>query len=52
MLTAVTKDDGGFAFDQAPAGVAYQITVTAEGFADWNSSVTVEPGSKQDATRD
>lgn len=43
-LTAVTKDDGGFAFDQAPAEVAYQITVTAEGFADWNASVTVEPG--------
>jgi hypothetical protein len=42
-LTAVTKDDGGFAFDQAPAGVAYQITVTAEGFADWSSSITVEP---------
>jgi Carboxypeptidase regulatory-like domain len=42
-LTAVTKDDGGFAFDQARAGVAYQITVTAEGFADWNSSITVEP---------
>jgi hypothetical protein len=42
-LTTVTKDDGGFAFDQAPAGVAYQITVTAEGFADWNSSITVEP---------
>ncbi len=47
-LTAVTKDDGTFAFDQAPAGVAYQITVTAEGFADWSSSVAVEPG--QDKT--
>ena len=46
-LTAVTKDDGGFAFNQAPAGVAYQITVTAEGFADWNSSITVEPGQSQ-----
>ena len=45
-LTAVTKDDGGFAFD-APAGVAYQITVTAEGFADWNSSITVEPGQNK-----
>src|SRR5689334_12044480 len=29
-LVAVTKDDGGFAFEQAPAAVAYQITVTAE----------------------
>jgi hypothetical protein len=47
-LTAVTKDDGTFAFDEAPAGVAYQIAVTAEGFADWSSSITVEPG--QDKT--
>ena len=46
-LTAVTKDDGGFAFNQAPAGVAYQITVTAEGFADWNSSIEVEPGENK-----
>ncbi|MGA8346121.1 MAG: carboxypeptidase-like regulatory domain-containing protein [Candidatus Sulfotelmatobacter sp.] len=46
-LTAVTKDDGGFAFDQAPAGVAYQMTVTAEGFADWNSSIAVEPGENK-----
>src|SRR5271157_30299 len=46
-LTAITKDDGGFAFDHAPAGVAYQITVTAEGFADWSSSITVEPGQNK-----
>jgi len=46
-VTAVTKDDGGFAFDQAPAGVAYKITVSAAGFADWNSSVTVEPGQNK-----
>jgi Carboxypeptidase regulatory-like domain len=45
-LTAVTKDDGGFVFEQAPAGIAYQITVTAEGFADWNSFITVEQGQK------
>jgi len=47
-LTVATKDDGAFVFDQAPAEIAYQVTVTAEGFADWNSSVTVEPG--QDKT--
>jgi hypothetical protein len=47
-LTAVTKDDGTFAFDEAPAGVAYQIAITAQGFADWTSSITVEPG--QDKT--
>src|ERR1700687_907708 len=46
-LTAVTKDDGGFGLDQAPAGVAYQITVIAEGFADWNSSITVERGENK-----
>ena len=49
-LTVVTKDDGAFAFDQAPAEIAYQVTVTAEGFADWNSSVTVEPGQDKTLT--
>jgi Carboxypeptidase regulatory-like domain len=42
--TAVSKDDGTFAFDGAPARAACQLTVTAEGFADWNSSITIEPG--------
>jgi hypothetical protein len=46
-LTVVTKDDGAFVFDQAPAEIAYQVTVTAEGFADWNSSVTVEAGQEK-----
>lgn len=46
-LSAVTKDDGTFAFDGAPASAACQITVTAEGFADWNSSVTLEPGQNK-----
>ena len=36
-LTAVTKEDGSFALEQAQAGVTHQITVTAEGFVDWNS---------------
>jgi hypothetical protein len=43
-LTAVTKDDGSFEFHEVTAGVAYQITVTAEGFADWSSSITVDHG--------
>ena len=46
-LTSVTKDDGTFAFDEAPAGVAYQIAVTAEGFGDWSSSISVEAGQEQ-----
>ena len=49
-LTVVTKDDGAFVFDQAPAGIAYQVTVTAEGFADWSSSITVEPGQDKTLT--
>jgi hypothetical protein len=43
-LTVVTKDDGTFAFREVTSGIAFQINVTAEGFADWRSSVTVEPG--------
>jgi len=46
-LTAITKDDGTFAFDGAPASAASQITVTAEGFADWNSPITIEPGQNK-----
>ncbi len=42
-LAAITKDDGSFVFPEVRPG-AYQVTVTAEGFADWNESVTVELG--------
>jgi Carboxypeptidase regulatory-like domain len=47
-LAAVTKDDGSFAFHDVTPGTDYQITVTAEGFEEWRSPVTVEPG--QDKT--
>jgi len=43
----VTKDDGTFAFYEVTPGTAYQITATAEGFAEWSSSVTVEPGQEK-----
>jgi Carboxypeptidase regulatory-like domain len=49
-LTVVTKDDGTFAFHDVTPGTAYQITVTAEGFAEWTSSVTVEPGQDKTLT--
>lgn len=45
-LTAVTKDDGSFEFHNVVPGIAYQIAVTADGFEEWNSSVTVEPGQE------
>src|SRR6266705_3576044 len=49
-LTVVTKDDGSFAFHDITPGIAYQVTVAAEGFAEWNSSVTVEPGQEKTLT--
>jgi hypothetical protein len=47
-LAAITKDDGSFAFPDVTPGIIYQITVAAEGFEQWSSSVTVELG--QDKT--
>jgi Carboxypeptidase regulatory-like domain len=49
-LTVVTKDDGSFAFHDVTPGIAYQITVVAEGFAEWSSSVSVEPGQEKTLT--
>ena len=49
-LTVVTKDDGSFAFHDVTPGIAYQITVAAEGFTEWSSSVTVEPGQEKTLT--
>jgi Carboxypeptidase regulatory-like domain len=46
----VTKDDGSFAFHEVTPGAAYQITVTAAGFSEWRSSVTVEPGQDKTLT--
>jgi carboxypeptidase family protein len=49
-LAAVTKDDGSFAFPNVTSGIVYQIIVTAEGFAEWNSSVIVGPGQEKTLT--
>ena len=49
-VTAVTKDDGSFALHDVTPGIAYQIAVTADGFADWSSPVTVEPGQQKTLT--
>jgi hypothetical protein len=46
-LTVVTKDDGTFLFHDVTPGVSYKLTITAEGLADWNSSITVEPGENK-----
>ena len=47
-LASVTKDDGTFAFHDVTPGIPYQVTITAEGFAEWTSTASVEPG--QDKT--
>jgi hypothetical protein len=49
-LAAVTKEDGSFAFPNVTPGIVYLVTVTAEGFAEWTSSVTVEPGQDKTLT--
>src|SRR5208283_3989995 len=49
-LAAVTKEDGSFAFPNVTPGIVYQVAVTAGGFADWSSSITVEPGQDKTLT--
>src|SRR5215471_9528852 len=49
-LTVMTKDDGSFAFHDVTPGIDYPITIAAAGFAEWSSSVTVEPGQDKTLT--
>ena len=49
-LTVVTKNDGAFAFHEVKPGIAYQITITAQGLSEWSSPVTVEPGQYKSLT--
>src|SRR5260370_28303592 len=49
-LTVVTEDNGSFVFHGVTPGIAYQITVAAEGFAEWSSSATAEPRQEQTLT--
>ena len=46
-LAAITKEDGSFAIPNVTPGIVYQVTVTAEGFAEWTSSIAVEPGQEK-----
>ena len=48
--TVVTMDDGSFAFHDLTPKLAYQITVTAQEYGDWSSSVSVEPGQEKTLT--
>jgi hypothetical protein len=43
--TVVTSDNGFFQFNNLEPGTTYQVTVSAEGFANWTSQpVTLKPG--------
>lgn len=43
--TANTAESGAFEFQDVPPGIPYEITITAQDFAEWNSAtMTLEPG--------
>ncbi len=43
--TAVTAENGFFEFDEVTPGVPYQVSVSADGFAQWASpTITLDPG--------
>lgn len=44
-LTTLANNDGFFEFRNVKAGIPYQVTVHADGFAEWSSStIVLEPG--------
>jgi len=46
-LTVTTTEDGSFALHDVTPGFPHQIAVTANGFADWSSSVSLGPGQQK-----
>lgn len=46
-LTVTTTEDGSFVLHDVMPRIPYQIAITADGFADWSSSVSVEPGQQK-----
>lgn len=43
--TATTAESGAFEFQDVPPGVPYEVTITAQDFAEWkSSSMTLDPG--------
>jgi hypothetical protein len=43
--TATTPESGAFEFQNVPPGVPFEMTITAQNFAEWKSSnMTLEPG--------
>jgi hypothetical protein len=46
-VRATTTEDGSFALIDVTPGTDYRIVVTADGFAEWSSSVSVDPGQQK-----
>ena len=46
-IAATTSETGSFALHDVAPGIPYQISVSADGFADWTSSVLVDPGQNK-----
>ena len=42
--TVTTRDSGAFEFREVRPGVSYELTIVAPDFADWNSTISIEPG--------
>jgi hypothetical protein len=48
--SAVANDNGFFQIDNLTPGVGYQVTVSANGFADWESQeIVLSPGRRRPA---
>ena len=46
-VTGTTTEDGSFVVHDVTPGIAYQISIKADGFSDWSSSVSVEAGQQK-----
>ena len=46
-LTATTTEDGSFVLHEVAPKSAYQISISADGFSPWTSSIAVEPGQQK-----
>jgi hypothetical protein len=47
QVTGTTIEDGTFVMHDVTPGIAYQIAIRADGFSEWSSSVSVDPGQQK-----
>lgn len=46
-VTGTTSEDGSFVVHDVTPGIPYQIAIRADGFTEWSSSVSVDPGQQK-----